>query len=95
MRVGSDYRREAGFNRKLVERDVRAKLSDGRGLFTRNRKDSRELRRQSLVGPVKFTPEKDRYRFEGKAAIGRVLMGVADLPTCVASLTGFEPVLPP
>jgi hypothetical protein len=42
---------------------------------------------------MRFTPElKDRvYRFEGEAAIGRMLAGMAGVATFVASPTGQKP----
>jgi hypothetical protein len=45
-----------------------------------------------LTGPLRFTPEKKTYRFEGEAAIGRMLAGMAGLPTVLASPTGLARV---
>jgi hypothetical protein len=42
-----------------------------------------------LVGPIKFTPEGDHYRFEGIAAMDRLFAGVAGITPFVASPTGF------
>ena len=37
------------------------------------------------MGPMRFTPRANHHQFEGKAAIGRVLMGVAGVSTWLAS----------
>jgi hypothetical protein len=63
----------------------------------------RELDAQSLSGlghavsnaacrRSPFTPEGKTYRFEGEAAIGRMLAGMVGVAPFVASPTGFEPV---
>jgi hypothetical protein len=78
---------------KAIEAEAREKLNAWRALLTRQTQDGRELLRQVLMEPLRFTPEEKMYRFRGKAALGRLLVGA--VPTCVASLTGFEPVLPP
>ena len=69
---------------------MRSRLEDWRGLLTGNVKDGRELLRRVLVGPLRFTPEKPGYRFEGIAAVGRMLDGVVALPTFGTSPAGFE-----
>ena len=79
------------FDRGAIERRVRESLADWRALLTRSTQDGRALLRGVLEGPIRFTPENGSYRFEGQAAIGR-LLGSAGLPPCVASPTGFEPV---
>jgi hypothetical protein len=78
-------------NRRTLEQAVRTCLEDWRGLLARNVQDARQLLREVLEGPLKFTPETGAYRFEGQAAIGR-LLGAAGVATFVASPTGFEPV---
>lgn len=78
---------------KAIEAAVRERLAAWRSLLTRQTQDGRELLRQVLVGPLRFMPDGKVYRFHGKAALGRLLAGT--VPTFVASLTGFEPVLPP
>ncbi|MDP2319548.1 MAG: recombinase family protein [Acidobacteriota bacterium] len=62
-------------DRGAVERRVRESLSDWRALLTRNAQDGRELLRRVLDGPIRFTPYNGSYRFEGTAAIGRLLGG--------------------
>jgi hypothetical protein len=77
-------------SRKAVERIVRDRLTDWRGLLTTNVQDGRELLRRTLAGPLRFTAEDDGYRFEGDAAIGRVLEGVIAMTPFVASPGGFR-----
>lgn len=60
-------------NRKTVERIVRERLKDWRALLTNNVQDGRELLRRTLAGPLRFTPEKQGYRFEGKRRSGAYL----------------------
>ena len=79
-------------DRKGIERRVREQLDDWRALLTTNVGDGRQLLREILVGPLRFTPEGKVYRFEGEAAVGRLLSGAAELAPFMASPTGFEPV---
>jgi len=48
---------------KSVEKRVRARLSDWRGLLTRQTQDGRQLLRELLAAPLKFIPEDRQYRF--------------------------------
>jgi hypothetical protein len=77
------------FDRKAIEAKVHAYVKDWRALLTKRVEDGRQLLREVLSGPLRFTPDGRTYRFEGEAAIGRMLAGVAGLPTVVASPTGF------
>ena len=85
--AGVDVRR---FDRKVVEHRVRQELTQWRSLLTANVADGRQLLREVLVGPVRFTPDGDAYRFEGEAAVGRLFMGSAELAPYLASPTGPE-----
>lgn len=78
-------------NRKAVERTVRQRLQDWRGLLTANVQDGRELLRRTLAGPLRFTAEESGYRFDGEAAIGRVLEGVIGVPLFGTSPAGTSP----
>ena len=82
-----------------MEARLRAKLSDWRGLLRRKVTEARAVLRALLIGPLRFTPVADGrrcgYAFEGAVALDRLLSGVVDLPTKVASPTGFEPVFWP
>ena len=73
-----------------MERAVRQRLDNSRGLLTKHTADGRELLRRLLVGPIRFTPDGRRYQFEGKAAIGRLLTGLIDVRTFVASPEGSD-----
>jgi site-specific DNA recombinase len=78
-------------DRRTVEARVREKLSAWRALLTKHVQDGRQLLREVLAGPLRFTPEGRTYRFEGDASIGRLLVGVAGLPTYLVAVRGFEP----
>ena len=79
-----------------LETQLRAKLADWRGLLTRNVTEGRAVLRALLIGPLRFTPIVDGkrrgYAFNGTIALDRLLAGVVELPTKMASPTGFEPV---
>ena len=77
-------------NQRAIEAQVRERLTAWRALLTEQVEDGRELLRQVLAGPLRFTPEGSRYRFEGEAAIGRLLSGTVGLATNVASPPGTE-----
>jgi hypothetical protein len=75
-----------------LERRLRAKLNDWRGLLSRNVEDGRAALRALLIGPLRFTPvieERRRgYAFEGAIALDRLVAGIVDLPPVVASPSG-------
>ena len=54
---------------------------------------------QLLIGPLRFTPVNEErrrgYVFEGLIALDRLIAGVLELPTKVASPEGFEPSFQP
>lgn len=72
-----------------LEARLRDKLADWRGLLQRNVREGRAVLRALLVGPLRFTPivieQRRGYKFEGAIALDRLLVGVVDLPTKVAS----------
>ena len=78
-----------------VERQLRAKLSDWRGLLRGEVQEARQILRALLQDRIEFTPsEQDGhriYRYRGTFTIGPLLAGVLD-PQALASPTGFEPV---
>jgi hypothetical protein len=78
-----------------VKHDARALLTQWRELLTTKRvDDGRQLLREALVGPIRFTPEQNAtlmYRFESDIAMGRLLKGVASLAPYVASPAGTAP----
>lgn len=71
---------------------LRAKLDDWRGLLRRNLAEGRAVLRTLLTGPLRFTPIRETrrrgYAFEGTIALDRLLAGVVELPTKVASPAG-------
>ena len=78
-------------NRKPIEDEIRDRVGRWRSLLTKHVADGRQLLREVLSRPLRFTPDDRTYRFEGEAAMGRLLQGMVGLPTFVASPTGFEP----
>ena len=84
-----------------LERRLRTKLADWRGLLTRDTESGRDVLRALLVGPLRFTPVVDErrrgYRFAGALALDRVVDGVVNLKTLtgMASPAGFEPAFQP
>jgi len=68
-----------------LERRLRAKLADWRGLLTRNAESGREVLKALLVEPLRFEPVIDErrraYRFRGAIALDRLVAGVIDLKT--------------
>ena len=78
-----------------LEQRLRAKLLDWRGLVTRNVESGRDVLRALLVGPLRFTPvleERRRgYTFTGTIALDRLIAGVVELPTKMASPEGIAP----
>jgi hypothetical protein len=77
-----------------LEARLRAKLADWRGLLRRNVPEGRSALRQLLIGPLRFTPVNEErrrgYAFEGMIALDRLLAGVLELPTKVASPEGLD-----
>jgi hypothetical protein len=69
---------------RAIETAVRTKLDAWRSLLTRQTADGRELLRQVLDAPLRFTPEGTEYRIDGTAALGKLLVG--SVPTDLASL---------
>ena len=63
---------------------LRAKLTDCRGLLTRNVESGRDVLRTLLVGPLRFAPvidgQRRGYRFTGAIALERIVAGIVDLP---------------
>jgi site-specific DNA recombinase len=79
------------FTRTSIEAQVRVRVADWRAKLTASVADTRQLLREVLAGPLRFTPDARTYRFEGDAAIGRLLTGMVGLATFVVRPGGFEP----
>jgi hypothetical protein len=67
------------------------KVADWRGLLNGSIADARQMLREVLEAPLRFTPEGKTYRFTGPVATGKLIAG-AVLPIEGTSPTGFEPV---
>jgi site-specific DNA recombinase len=79
------------FDRKMIEQRVRQHIDGWRELLTKHTTEGRQLLREVLAGPLRFTPEGRTYRFEGELAVGRLLAGRAGLTTCLVAVRGIEP----
>ena len=64
-RESFDVRR---FDRKALEAKVHEHVAGWRALLTKQVEDGRQLLREVLAGPLRFTPEGRTYRFEGEAS---------------------------
>ena len=78
-------------DRVAIEAKVQSAVADWRGLLSGSVTDGRQLLREVLESPLRFTPDGKTYRFTAAVATGKLIAG-AVLPTFVASPTGFEPV---
>jgi len=79
------------FDRKAIEAKVLDYVKAWRALLTKRVEDGRQLLREVLAGPLRFTPEGKTYRFDGEEAeIRQLLAGVASLPTVGTSPAGSD-----
>jgi hypothetical protein len=76
------------FDRKAIQAKVEEHVNRWRALLTNHFEDGRRLLREVLAGPLRLTPERKAYRFEGEAAIGRLFAGAAGVAPFVASPRG-------
>lgn len=76
--------------RRRLEQAVRDRLGRWRALLTTHVEDGRQLLREVLAGPLRFTPKGRSFVFEGEAVLGRLLSGIAGLPTFGTSPAGTE-----
>ena len=85
-------RRRVKFSARRLERDLRAQLADWRPILLGETSQARGLLRKLLREPLTFTPilEARRVAFEGRIALDRMLEGLVDLPTSVASPRGTD-----
>lgn len=81
-------RQVSEFDVRKVERELRTKLDDCRGLLQRNTPIARQVMTKLLDGRLVFTPRPDRgYEFTGKVHFGKFLKGFAS-PQVVDGLPG-------
>lgn len=78
-----------------VTADLRERLSEWRSVLHEHPAQARGLLKQLIVGRLTMTPHREGgfYEFRGTGTLLPLITGV--VPQSVASLTGFEPVLPP
>lgn len=80
--------RAAPLDLRRVERELRGRLDDWRGLLRRHVAQGRQILRKLLETPLTFTPVIDGvqryYRFEAKVRFDRLIAGLA-LPQVLAS----------
>ncbi|MEN3339851.1 MAG: site-specific recombinase [Acidobacteriota bacterium] len=77
-------------DRAKLEANVRRRVEGWRDLLNRRPAQRREVLRQTLAGPITFTPSGRVYRFRGEASFG-ALVGEASVATYMVPLRGFEP----
>ena len=78
-------------DRAAIEARVQGFVAEWRTLLTEEVEDGRQLLREVLEGPLRFTPDGKVYRFTGQVATGR-LITEAVLPTLRASPGGRDGV---
>ena len=71
-----------------LEQRLRVKLADWRGLLTRNVETGRDVLR-TLFTPV-IDERRRGYAFRGAVALDRLIAGMVDLPTQMASPSGSD-----
>ena len=79
----------SGGERQRIERELRVRLDDWRGLLRRHVPQARQILRKLLVDRVVFTPKTDYYEFTGSWTLGKLVSGVVDLPQRMVSPTGL------
>ena len=81
------------FDVRGVERDLRKRLEEWRGLLRRQTPLSRQVITRLLDGRIAWTPRKEEgiYEFAGRAKFDKLLSGIV-FTRGMASPTGFEPV---
>src|SRR5262249_38976156 len=83
------------FDRQQIAERAQEHLDRWRSLLaTRRVEDGRRLLRETLVGPLRFTPEGRTYRFEGELAVGAMLAGITEVSNFCGSGTGIRTPVP-
>ena len=78
------------FDRKTIETKVRGHVGQWRTLLTKHVNDGRQLLREVLLGPLRFTPDGRAYRFEGEATFGPIIAGMVGVAPFGTSPAGFD-----
>jgi hypothetical protein len=79
------------FDRHIVEAGVREQVTRWRSMLTSHVADARPLLRETLGGPIRFTPIDRTKQFAGELSLGVLLAVTVGLPTHVVPVRGFEP----
>jgi hypothetical protein len=74
-------------DRAAIEAKVQKKVADWRGLLSGSVVDARQMLREVLEAPLRFTPDGKTYRLTAPVATGELIAG-AVLPTKGTSPTG-------
>lgn len=74
-------------DRAAIEAEVQSKIANWRELVAGSVSDGRQLLREVLEAPLRFTPDGKTYRFTAPVATGKLIAG-AVLPTNMASPRG-------
>jgi hypothetical protein len=81
------------FDLRRFERDVRARLTDWRGVLHRQTTQARQILQKLLVGRLAFTPGSDTegryYEFGGQGALDKLLTGIIR-PSSVVTPAGYD-----
>ncbi len=88
--IAAYQRGTAGLDRRRIEHEVQRHFDGWRALLTK-RDRRREMLREGLAGPIRFSPDGRVYNFAGALACGQMIAGRVSLPTFVVPVRGFEP----
>jgi hypothetical protein len=98
--AATEARQATAINRRAVQERVRAQVAQWRTLLTTSVADGRQVMREELRGPIRFTPNEAtrEYRFEGPLDMERLISGTVACAPSVASpratATSREPGFP-
>ena len=80
------------FDRRAIAAKVQEHVHGWRTLLaTQQVQDGRQLLREVLAGPLRFTPDARTYRFEDEARVGAIVAQMAGVAPYVVAVPGIEP----
>lgn len=85
--ASAETRSHLQVDRQTIERDVLAELAEWRRDLAAN---GRHVLREALIGPLRFTQDGKKYRFEGTLRTGDLIAGLIGQSTFMASPRGFD-----
>jgi hypothetical protein len=90
--AATEARQGVNINRRAVEQHVHAWVAEWRTLLTTRVAEGRQVQREVLRGPIRFTPDESgrQYRFEGPLDVGRLLSGAVEVAPYGTSPTGSD-----